>query len=176
MEQKPVARSGTDTDRSAEFERLVGPWVTEMYRAAAAICGRETAEEVTQDALLDAWRGFDRLRDPARIRAWLHSVLANRARKHLRYDRFRPRVVSIENYRDGSQTSDPYASVAERDRLDRVFGRLSVDQRMCVVLHYALDMAVPEVAQVLGLREGTVKSRIHAAVLRLRAALLEDAP
>src|SRR6266540_1225768 len=79
--------------RSAEFEALVGPWVQEMYRAAAAIVGRDDATDVTQEALLDAWQGFHRLRDRTKVRPWLHAIVANRARKWLRSARSRPRRI-----------------------------------------------------------------------------------
>lgn len=159
--------------RSADFEALVGPWVNEMYRAAAAIVGTHEAEEVTQDALLDAWRGFARLRDRERVRPWLHAILANRARKHLRAARSRPRLipVSAEPTNEAVRSSPDHAiQFAERDRLDRAFERLSADQRVCLALHYSVDLSVPQIAESLGIPQGTVKSRINAGMERLRAA------
>lgn len=144
-----------------------------MYRLAAAICGAGDAEDVTQDALLDAWRGLDRLRDETRVRPWLHAIVANRARKHFRFSQFRPRTVEI-GAEQTSAEDDPSMSVAERDRLDRAFDRLSADQRVCVALHHSIGASVPEIAAALGVPEGTVKSRINAAVSRLRTALKEE--
>lgn len=174
MEEKLAGRSTAATSRDVRFEQLVSPWMPEMYRLAAAICGTADADDVTQDALADAWRGFDRLRDEARVRAWLHSIVVNRARKHLRFRRFRPRTVEINPELMSSAERDPSLSVAERDRLDRAFERLPVDQRACVALHHSIGASVPEIAAALGIPEGTVKSRINAAVVRLRAALRED--
>jgi RNA polymerase sigma-70 factor (ECF subfamily) len=64
--------------------------------------------------------------------------------------------------------------LAERDRLDRAFDGLPADQRIALALHYALDLSVPQVAAALSVPEGTVKSRIHAGIERLRAALAAE--
>ena len=64
--------------------------------------------------------------------------------------------------------------LAERDRLDRAFELLPADQRLTLALHYALDLSVPQVAAALSVPEGTVKSRIHAGVERLRAVLAAE--
>ncbi|MEO8208672.1 MAG: RNA polymerase sigma factor [Chloroflexota bacterium] len=166
-------RDADASTMAASFEALVGPWVDEMYRAAAAIVGETDARDVTQDALLDAWRGFARLRDPERVRPWLHAIVANRSRKHLRARRSRPRFVPISTWPEGA-VDDRSTVLAERDRLDRVFDSLPPDQRIALALHYALDLSVPQVAAVLSVPDGTVKSRIHAGVERLRAVLAAE--
>ena len=158
---------------AATFEGLVGPWVDEMYRAAAAMVGEADARDVTQEALLDAWRGFTRIRDPERVRAWLHAIVANRSRKHLRASRSRPRVVPTLDWPEGT-VDDRSTVLAERDRLDRAFDALPADQRIALALHYALDLSVPQVAAALSVPEGTVKSRIHAGIERLRAVLAAE--
>jgi RNA polymerase sigma-70 factor (ECF subfamily) len=155
------------------FEELVGPWVDEMYRAAAAIVGEADARDVTQEALLDAWRGFARLRDRAQLRPWLHAILANRSRKHLRARRSRPRLIAVASWPE-TGVDDRSAAFAERERLDRAFDSLPADQRIALALHYTLDLSVPQVASVLSVPEGTVKSRIHAGVERLRTALAAE--
>jgi RNA polymerase sigma factor (sigma-70 family) len=165
-----------DADRpvvAPSFEGLVAPWVDEMYRAAAAIVGEADARDVTQESLLDAWRGFERLRDRERLRPWLHAIVANRSRKHLRAQRSRPRLIAVTSWPDDG-VDDRSAAIAERDRLDQAFETLPADQRIALALHYAIDLSVPQVAAALSLPEGTVKSRIHAGVDRLRAVLAAE--
>lgn len=152
------------------FEGLVGPWVDEMYRAAAAIVGEADARDVTQESLVDAWRGLPRLRDRDRLRPWLHAIVANRSRKHLRARKSRPRFVPVSSAPEGS-IDDRSAALAERDRLDRAFDALPEDQRIALALHYGLDLSVPQVASALSIPEGTIKSRVHAGVDRLRSVL-----
>lgn len=158
----------------ASFEALVGPWLGEMYRVAAAIVGEAEARDVTQEALVDAWRGYGRLREPDRVRPWLHAIVANRCRKHLRSRRRRPRLVSVGIWPE-TTTEDRSSEIAERDRLDRAFDALPPDQRITLALHYVLDLSVPQVAALLSVPDGTVKSRVHAGIERLRVALDAEA-
>lgn len=174
----PLARgSASAAVASAEFEALVGPWVAEMYRLAAAIVGVDSAEDVTQDALVDAWRGFKGLRDRSRTRAWLHSIVVRRASKHLRALASRPRVTSIQPedaWRTPRVFADPGVDIYRRELLDRAFEGLPLEQRACVVLHYSLDIPVARIASTLGIPEGTVKSRIHAGIQHLRQHMDRD--
>jgi RNA polymerase sigma-70 factor (ECF subfamily) len=168
-----VPRDDDAPTMAASYEALVGPWVDEMYRAAAAIVGETDARDVTQEALVDAWRGFSQLRDPERVRSWLHAIVANRSRKHLRAGRSRPRFIPVSSWTEGVE-DDRSTVFAERDRLDRAFESLPADQRIALALHYALDLSVPQVAAILSVPDGTVKSRIHAGVERLRVALAAE--
>src|SRR5215218_10035751 len=131
MEPSLAHRKANAAKVAVTFEALVGPWVDEMYRAAAAIVGESEARDVTQDALVDAWRGYSNLRDPQRARPWLHAIVANRCRKHLRATRSRPRLVAVE-VPEGA-VDDRSAALVERDRLDRAFASLTAEQRIAVV-------------------------------------------
>jgi RNA polymerase sigma-70 factor (ECF subfamily) len=173
MEPTVAHRQADAADAAATFEAIVGPWVQEMYRAAAAIVGEGDARDVTQDALIDAWRGFAKLRDPRLARPWLHAIVANRSRKHLRAKRSRPSVIS--GTAPERAVNDQSAVLSERDRLDRAFDSLTVDQRVAIVMHYVVDLSVPQIATALSAPEGTVKSRIHSGLERLRAALESEA-
>ncbi len=177
MEPILVRRAQGHDSMSLDFEALVGPYVQEMYRLAAAIVGTDDARDVTQDALVAAWRGFGQLRDRASVRAWLHVILVNHSRNALRTRSRRPRPIRIDDTRDLDRlgaVGDSSAAGAERDRLDRAFETLTPDQRAVLALHYTLDLAIPQVAATLGIPQGTVKSRVHGAIERLRAALGEE--
>ena len=76
--------------------------------------------------------------------------------------------------RSEPSTEDGATSVVQRDELDRGFRRLKPDQRAVVVLHFYIGLAVPEIAESLGIPSGTVKSRLHYATAALRAALEAD--
>ncbi|MEA2623284.1 MAG: hypothetical protein QOH61_2194 [Chloroflexota bacterium] len=173
-----LARGGSARDAaSRDFEALVEPWVDEMYRLAATIVGPDDARDVTQDALLTAWSKLGSLRQRDQPRPWLHAIVVNQCRQLLRSQRRRPRWIDIDEPGVAARarvTSDASVAVAERDRLDRAFGRLDADHRAALALHYVTDLTVPQIAVALGVREGTVKSRIHAAVERMRAELQRD--
>jgi RNA polymerase sigma-70 factor (ECF subfamily) len=172
MEPRVAHRKADAAQMAATFEALVGPWVNEMYRVAAAIVGETDAQEVTQDALVDAWRAFDGLRNQEKARQWLHAIVANRGRKHLRSARSRPRLAAVQLPEPAF--GDSSEALAEQERLDHAFESLSADQRIAVVLHHVLDLSVPQIAATLSVPEGTVKSRLHAGLVRMRAALVRD--
>jgi RNA polymerase sigma-70 factor (ECF subfamily) len=132
------------------------------------------AEDATQQALLSIWRDLPQLRDPARFDAWSYRLLVRACCAEARRTRrWAPNLRLLPT--DEPIATDPLGSVVDRDQLERGFRRLSIDHRAVVVLHHYLDLSLPEVAEALGIPEGTVRSRLHNAMRGLRAALDADA-
>ncbi|MBA3779770.1 MAG: RNA polymerase sigma factor [Chloroflexi bacterium] len=163
------------------FEALAEPHVDELYRLAAAIAGIEDADDVTQEALTEAWRSFGQLRNEELFGRWIRTIVVNRCRNLLRSRRRSVRAISLDSVlpaaAEGNLPHEPgdFASdVAERDRLDRAFDHLALDHRAVLALHYTLDLPMPEVAAILKVPEGTAKSRLHVALSRMRAVLQEE--
>jgi len=134
----------------------------------------DLAEDATQQALLNVWRDLPQLRDPARFDAWSYRLLVRAC-----YAEARRRRRSQSDLRllpaDEPMGADGLSTVVDRDQLERGFRRLSIDHRAVVVLHHYLDLPLSEVAEALGVPEGTVRSRLHYAMRGLRAALDADA-
>jgi RNA polymerase sigma-70 factor (ECF subfamily) len=133
----------------------------------------DLAEDATQQALLSIWRDLPQLRDPARFDAWSYRLLvracyaeARRARRSATNLRLLPAHEPVG--------PDAMSTIVDRDQLERGFRRLSVEHRAVVVLHHYLDLSVPDVAEVLAIPAGTVRSRLHYAMRGLRAALNAD--
>src|SRR5215213_6774473 len=135
---------------------------------------RDLAEDATQQALLAIWQDLPRLNDPARFEAWSYRILV-----HACYAEGRKQRRWSPNLRvmpaDERAATDDLSSVIDRDQLERGFRRLSIDHRAVVVLYHYLDKPLGEVADVLGVPAGTVRSRLHHAMRGLRAALEADA-
>ena len=89
---------------------------------------------------------------------------------HVRAQRRRPPQVLVLDI-DGPVDTDAIARLADRDQLERAFLELSVDHRAVLVLTYYVGLRAPEIAAVLEIPPGTVYSRLHYAVLAMRAAL-----
>jgi RNA polymerase sigma-70 factor, ECF subfamily len=165
------ARQG---DRDA-FASLVQLTSDRMYAIAVRIL-RDTnlAEDAVQGALVSAWRQLPTLRDPARFEAWVRRLLV-----HACYAEARRRRSWAANVRilpvDGPAAPDEIVSVADRDELDRAFGRLSIEHRAVFVLHHHAGLSLVEIAEGLGVPAGTARSRLHYATLALRTALEADA-
>lgn len=160
----------------SEFEARATSRLPECYRLAAAIVGPDDAADVVQDALVDAWRALARLRDPNAFEPWLRSIVVNRCRNHLRSKGRRVRTIQLDAAASipGEVAGSVRLTADQHDRLDRAFHRLSPDQRAVLALRFTLDLPVRDVALTLGVPEGTVKSRLNAAITRLRSALKED--
>ena len=137
-----------------EFTRGVQTYSRDMYRAARALtpCDADAQDAVGQAVLL-AWQSLDRLRDPEALRAWLVKISVNCARQLNRRSR---REVYLE---------DP------RPELWDAVLSLPRDQRAAVVLYYYEDLPVADIASLLRVPAGTVKSRLSRARDKLRLAL-----
>jgi RNA polymerase sigma-70 factor (ECF subfamily) len=133
------------------------------------------AEDAVQEALIEAWRSIRGLRDPDRFEAWLHRLLLRACFEQVRHAR-RQRVVEIPlPALDGPTVAGAERDLLVHDELDRGLRHLQPDQRAVIVLTYYLDLPLAEVAQVLDVPIGTVKSRLNRALAALRARLDADA-
>jgi len=152
-------------DRRANFLAGARPALDRAYRLAGLLLadGHE-AEDAVQDAFVIAWQAFDTLREADRFGAWFDRILVNGCR-----DRFIP----IDG---GSELAglDPFTSFIERDALLAGLGVLTADERIVVVLRFWADLPLEGIAERLRLPIGTVKSRLHRALGRLRANLSQD--
>lgn len=145
-----------------------------VYRLSFAILGDEAdARDAAQDTFLTAWRRIGGLRDTDRFDAWLQRVAVNVARMTHRARRRRS-VREIPASRVGAAgeslgTDRPIA--ADVALLDAAMGHLPVEQRSILVLHHLEDRSVVELAEILDIPVGTMKSRLYAARRALQAAL-----
>jgi RNA polymerase sigma-70 factor (ECF subfamily) len=162
---------------TAAFEELIVAYSSDLFRLAAAMVGPDDAADMVQEAFVSAWRELPRLRDPDRLESWLRSILMNRCRNALRTRSRRPRIVLLEV--DGQATPsqmshEPMRAVDDRWAMRDALAVLRPEDRAVIVLHYLGDLPLRQVASVLGLRLGTVKSRLNAGLRALRAAEKED--
>jgi RNA polymerase sigma-70 factor (ECF subfamily) len=132
------------------------------------------AEDATQQALLSIWQDLPQLRDPARFEAWSYRLLVRACYAEGRRERRGGTNIRVLPDVDPAAAGE-LESVVDRDQLDRAFRRLSLEHRAVVVLHHYLDLTLDEVADVLGVPVGTIRSRLHHAMRGLRAALDADA-
>jgi RNA polymerase sigma-70 factor, ECF subfamily len=156
------------------FEALVEPHLGQLYRLAAAMVGPEEARDVTQETLVSAWQELRRLDRHDRLESWLRSILMNRARNVLRSRRRHPvvRYDPTAGHADHLH-HEPMGALHGRWAMDDALATLRPDQRAVIVLHYLADLPMPQVAATLGIREGTAKSRLHAALRGLRREFAE---
>src|SRR5262245_54491208 len=164
-EQSDVTRAMAG-DHDA-FAALTNANVDRMYALARAILRDvDRAEDATQEALVRAWRELPRLR------AWLRRLVVNACYDEGRRIRSRGEVVLLGDH--DRAVADESGNVIDRDRLDRAFRRLPIEQRVVTVLNHIEGLSHEEIAATLGLPLGTVKSRARYALAGLRSALEAD--
>lgn len=135
--------------------------------AKSILRDRHTAEDATQQAFLDIWRYIRRLREPSRFNGWSYRLLVHAC--YAAAKRATPKVGEVEPLsEDIVSTADAYATVADRDQLERAFKRLSLDYRTVIVLRHLIGMTPEEVADVLSVPRQTVYSRLRRAEASLQ--------
>jgi RNA polymerase sigma-70 factor (ECF subfamily) len=119
-----------------------------------------------------AWQSFDRLRDGDRFAAWFDRILVNGCRDRLRR-RGRVRFIALDPSIDPA-AADPFRELIDRDALLSGLDRLTPDERIVIVLRFWADLPLDEIADRLGRPLGSVKSRLHRALGRMRAGLAAE--
>jgi RNA polymerase sigma-70 factor (ECF subfamily) len=175
----------TETDarlvaRTRAGDRVAAGLLAERYlracRAVAlAILGElADAEDVCQDAFVVAMERIDDCRDPERFSAWLFQIVRNRARDHHRARNARG-MTGLGTEAVESDSSTNPARTAElsdlRGRLIKALFELPEERREIVLLHDLEGWTHREIAERMGLPQGTVRSHLHHARARLRTLL-----
>lgn len=172
MIDEPISRV-QEVSRADSFRALAAEHLDESYRLARAILGNPAeAEDATHDAIVQAWRKFPTLRDPERFQQWWDRILINTCRNRLRAAA-RRRSLSLSDDLLRTDT-EPFRRTHDRDLLRSALAGLSPDHQLVVALRFYRDLPAREIAERLGIREGTVHSRLHYALQRLREALGPD--
>jgi RNA polymerase sigma-70 factor (ECF subfamily) len=170
VDQRELVERAGRGDHDA-FAVLVDASIARLEAVARLILrDSELARDAVQDGYLRAWRDLRGLRDPDRFDAWLHRLIINACHDVGRRQRRRAFEVALGST-DPASHGDHADHIAVHDQLERGFRRLNVDQRAVLVLHYYLEMTVPELAETLGIPLGTAQSRLARALVALRRAM-----
>jgi RNA polymerase sigma-70 factor (ECF subfamily) len=162
-------------DRDAEALReLVGRYGHRIWRHALYLTGQhEAAREVAQETWLSIVRGLPHLRDPATFRTWAYRIVARRSADWIRR-RQSDRAHAQHASGAGEPATPAPPSRADEDELTvlrHAIRQLPPHQRSVLYLHYRDELGIREIAAVLGIPPGTVKSRLHHARNALRETL-----
>lgn len=164
--------SSADSERRRRFDRIVAVLYTDMYRYAAWLSrDPSVAEEVVQEALLRAWKSLDALREDAAAKPWLLTIVR---RENARYfERKRLDTVDIDSLTPAQSAMLADKDDSEvRDVRDAIF-RLDDDYREPLVLQVLMGHSTKEIAQLMGLKQGAVLTRLHRARLKLKVVIDE---
>jgi RNA polymerase sigma-70 factor, ECF subfamily len=167
------------------FYQLVRPYERAVFLAAVAIVKNDAdAEEVAQEAILKAFKALARFRQEAKFSTWLIQIAINEAKMRLRKDR-RHLYESIDQGQQNDQGDyipKDFADWREipsqalerrelRDALAKALDSLPEKYRTILILRDVNHLSIAETAQILGLSEANVKTRLSRARLQMRDAL-----
>ena len=140
----------------------------------ARLSNRQLAEEVLQDTMLAAWNNAENFRGDSSVKTWLLVIARNRAINTQR--RTRPQLVDVDAVYDlASSDTGPFEAVArefDRSTVREALYNLKPDQREILTLFFFQHLSGPEIAEVLGISTGTVKSRLHRAKESLKRVMM----
>lgn len=157
------------------FRQVADRYAPFAYRTAALIVNDgPMAEDVVQEAFVLAWRGMDKFKPGGSFRAWLLRIVVNRALSQKR----RKLLPTVHRRSDEIPAAEGSAVVQDsleqwelHHLIGQALGELRESYRQVMVLRYFAELSVPEIAKVLGWRQGTVKSRLHRALSELHRRL-----
>ncbi len=135
---------------------------------------RENAEDITQDAFIKAFQNIHQLKDQTKFGAWLAVIASNLARNFLKREKridYTDEELTPENSSETKDTEELALLSLEIDRVRQAIKALPPDHYQVVVLQYYYDLRVEEIATMLKISQGTVKSRLHRARQRLAKSL-----
>jgi RNA polymerase sigma-70 factor (ECF subfamily) len=166
------------------FEDIVRHYSNMVFSLAARLVGPAEAEDVVQETFLRAWRGLEKFRGESSLKTWLYAIALNRARaRHGTLSRLRGLFAAASEGREDlfaalDEASDPGASPEEnallceqRRRLRAAMANLPEDFRATVILRDLEGLSYEEVAAVLSVPVGTVRSRLARGRALLKETL-----
>jgi RNA polymerase sigma-70 factor, ECF subfamily len=170
----------TEIDTTAGFRHNENRMITiyaehagPLLRFLIGLTGGEqhAAEDLLQETMLRAWRHIDSV--PAgrpEVRRWLYTVARRLAIDAARRRQVRPEEIQLSDLRAMPAADETVAIVLATSTIRRAIGRLSASQRTLLVELYVHGRTIKQTAEMLGVPDGTIKSRAHYAVQALREA------
>jgi len=156
----------------AAFDELIQRWHGPIWEYVRHLSDDDAAQDIAQDIWLRVLRGIGRLRDPAKLRAWLFGI-AHRTWIDTLRSKYAVVGADIDEV-DRQEPPDPMALDELEEELTAVeqeLARLPAIEREALTLFYLRELSLQEIAQALDIPVGTVKSRLHRARRMLRREL-----
>jgi RNA polymerase sigma-70 factor, ECF subfamily len=146
--------------REAAFEALVDRYQNKVFRLVfSMVYNAARSEEVTQDIFLKVWQALPGYDARASLSTWIYTIARNTTYSHLKSESYRKTAPL-----DGApEPVAPARITLDRLEIERLLARLPEEQRQVVAVFYLQDRSIEDVAQMLDLPVGTVKSHLHRA-------------
>ena len=165
-------QNSADRERKRRFDRIVAVLYKDMYRYAAWLSrDPSVAEEVVQEALLRAWKSLHALREDGAAKPWLLTIVR---RENARFfERKRLETVDIDDLTPAQSAMVVAGDDSEVRHVREAIFRLDEDYREPLVLQVLMGHSTQEIADLMGLKQGAVLTRLHRARLKLKDVIEE---
>lgn len=171
MSDAPVLEGSNKQQR---YESLVTALYQDVYRYAYWLCKNQPlAQDLVQETFLRAWRSLDSLQNDKAVKAWLFTILR---RENARlYERYRPDLVDIDDQSIAESDNEEPDNKMDRELLHNAINRLESDYREPLLLQVVGGFSGKEIADILGLNNNTVMTRLFRARSKLKQEFGLDA-
>lgn len=160
-----------------DIERLVRKYWKDVWNYSYVLTQKhDMADDITQDTFIQAFRSLDSFRGESTVKTWLLRIARNKTINYKRSAFFR-KIVLMDYVQNDISTPSAEMTYFDGQFVDRIWElvlRLPMKQREIILLNAHYQMPLEDMADILGLPEGTVKSRLHRARLKLDEWLKED--
>lgn len=185
MDERQVIQRVLDGDQEA-FAELVTAYEKQVYNLCLRMCGnQEDARDLSQEALVKAWRGLQFYQFEAAFSTWLYRLTSNVCIDFLRRKKREPQTVPPLQNENGEDVEpevadscpDPEEQLLHRERQSQIawaMGQLEPEFRQVLTLRVFQELSYEQIAEITELKVGTVKSRIARARWKLKKILLES--
>jgi len=176
----PVDEAASSADHATQLRRELESLYPRVYRVVVGITAGSglDADDLTQDAFLKAFHHIDSFRGECSLYTWIYRIARNVCLDAMRRKKFR-NAFRVEVLFNGESTPevedpnhhDPYEQKDTRYWIDQAMARLPEDHRSVLVFREIQDLSYEEIAYIMNIPEGTVKSRLFKARRQMRETL-----
>ncbi len=164
---------------NTDIEKFISLYSRDLTKLCLNLCGNvHDAEDLFQDTWIKVYRYIDKYDSSKPFDKWLFSICVNTYKNNLKLS-FNKRRVFFESEEESqlffsSIPDESCYTKVDYAELHKVIGALPKKQKLVIVLKFFRDLSVSEVAQILRIPEGTVKSRLHQAKKTIRRRLSNE--
>jgi RNA polymerase sigma factor (sigma-70 family) len=157
---------GNNFDES--FENIYNIYIKNLYFTALVILkNQQDAEDAIQEVLIDVYKGLKNLKDLTYLKTWLTRILINRCNKILKKRKksnLYTQGIDLLNFTDALNIEDKLL-------IKQIIESLDKEDRMLIMLRFLNDLEIKEISKILNKPEGTIKSKIHRLLKKIKLEL-----
>ncbi|MBQ6626881.1 MAG: RNA polymerase sigma factor [Ruminococcus sp.] len=162
----------------SEFEKYIGRYSADLTRLCVSLCGNfSDAEDLFQDTWLKALRHYKKYDESKPFDKWLYSICVNTYKNSMKSAFVKKRMLFNSDEEERAffeRISQADDNREDYEQLHKAVSSLSKKHRIVIVLYYFKDYSISEIAQIINVPTGTVKSRLSVARAQIKRRLLNE--